>query len=136
MEFLFILEQVRIEVAKYFEIWPLLAYWVHPHVSSLTTPPPSPHNRVQNKRVKIFHRFRFLYLCTVQRVLITYWDSRSLDWTRPDRCDHPLTLESDWNGLDSTRLCWCVRTLNQAGPTYSSSASLVQDSAVLSVKTV
>jgi hypothetical protein len=28
------------------------------------------------------------------------------------RCVHPVTLESDWTGLDSTRLCWCVRTLS------------------------
>ena len=49
---------------------------------------------------------------TVQRVLKTHWDSRKLDWTRLDRCEHPLTLESDWTGLDSTRLCWCVRSLS------------------------
>jgi len=102
MEFLFILEQIRIQVAKYFEIWSLYVYWVHPHVPSLRTPPLSPHNRVQNKHVKIFHRFRVIYLCTVQRVLKTHWDSRRLDWTRLGRCEHPLTLESDWTGLDST----------------------------------
>ena len=111
MEFLFILEQIRIQVAKYFEIWSLYVYRVHPHDPSLTTPPPSPHNRVQNKHVKINHRFRVLYLCTVQRVLKTHWDSRRLDWIRIGRCEHPLTLESDWTGLDSIRLCWCVRTL-------------------------
>ena len=61
--------------------------------------------------LKILHRCRFLYLCTVQRVLKTHWDSRRLDWTRLGRCEHHLTLESDWTGLDSTRLCWCVRTL-------------------------
>jgi len=110
MEFLFTLEQIRIQVAKYFEIWSLYVYRVHSHVPSLTTPPPS-HNRVQNKHVKIFHRFRALYLCTVQRVLKTHCDSRRLDWTRLGRCEHHLTLESDWTGLDSTRLCWCVRTL-------------------------
>ena len=84
---------------------------MHPHVPPLTTPPPSPHNRVQNKHVKIFHPFRVLYLCTVQRVLKTHWDSRRLDWTRLDRCEHSLTLESDWTGLDSTRPCWCIRSL-------------------------
>jgi len=35
-------------------------YRVHPHVPSLTTTPPSPHNRGQNKHVKIFYRFRVL----------------------------------------------------------------------------
>ena len=65
-------------MAKYFEIWSLNVYQVHPHVPSLTTPPPSPHNIVQNRHVKIFHRFRVLYLCTVQRVLKTHWDSPRL----------------------------------------------------------
>ena len=92
MEFLFILEQIRIQVAKYFEIWSLYVYRVHAHVPSLTTPPPSPHNRVQNKLVKIFHRCTVLYLCTVQRVLKTHWDSRRLDWTRLGRCEHPPWL--------------------------------------------
>ena len=54
----------------------------------------------------------FFTCALFQRVLKTHWDSRRLDWTRLDRCDHPLTLESDWTGLDSTRLCWCVRTLS------------------------
>ena len=81
MEFLFILEQIRIQVAKYFEIRSLYVYVhrVHPHVPSLPASSPSPHNRVQNKHVKIFHRFRVLYLCAVQRVLKTHWDSRRLD---------------------------------------------------------
>ena len=79
MEFLFILEQIRIQVAKYFVIWSLYVHQVHPHVPSRTTPPPSPHNRVQIQHVKIFHRFRFLYLCAVQRVLKTHLDSRKLD---------------------------------------------------------
>ena len=112
MEFLFILEQIRIQVAKYFEIWSLYVYWVDPHVTFLTTPPPSPHNCGQNKHVKIFHRFRVLYLCTVQRVLKTHWDSRRLVWTRLGQCEHPLTLEPDWTGLDSIRLCWYVHTLS------------------------
>jgi len=111
MKFLFILGQILIQVATYFEIWSLYVYHVHPHVLSLTMPPPFPHNRVQNKHVKIFHRFRVLYLCAVQRVLKTHWDSRRLDWTWLGRCEHPLTLESDWIGLDSTQLCWCVHTL-------------------------
>jgi hypothetical protein len=97
-------------VAKYFKNRSLHVYRVHPHVPSLPTPPP--HNRVQNKNVKIFRRFRVLYSCTVQRVLKTHWDSRRLDWTRLGRCEHPLTLESDWTGLDSIRLCWYVRTLS------------------------
>jgi len=113
MKFLFILEQIRIQVARYSEFWSLNVYQVHPHVPSLTTPPPSPHNRVQNKHV--LHRCRVLYLRAVQRVLKTHWDSRRLGWTRLSRCEHPLTLESDWTGLDSTRLCWCVRTLR---PSY------------------
>jgi len=98
-------------VAKYFEICSLYVHRVHTHVPFLMTPPPSPHNRVQIKHVKIFHRFRVLYMCTVQRVLNTHWDSRRLDWTRPGLCEHPLTLESDWTGLDLTRLCWYVPTL-------------------------
>jgi len=114
MEFLFILEQIQIQVAKCFEIWSLYVYRVYLHVPSLTMPPPSPHNRLQNKYVKIFHRFRVLYLCNVQRVPKTHWPSRRLDWTRLGRCEHPLTLKSDWTGLDSTRICWFVRTLNQA----------------------
>ena len=110
MEFHFILEQIRIQVAKYFEIWSFYAYRVHPHVLSLTKPPPSPHNPVQNKHVRILHRFRVLYLCTVQRVLKTHWDSRRLDWTRLGQCEHPLTLvRLDWIGL--TRLSCCVLTL-------------------------
>ena len=86
---------------------------MHPHVPSLTTPPPPPHNRVQNKHVKIFHRVRVLCLSTVQRVLKTHSDSRKLDWTRLGWCEYPFTIESDWTGLDSTRLCWCVRTHSQ-----------------------
>jgi len=50
-------------------------------------------------------------LFAVQRVLKTHRNSRRLDWIRLGRCEHPVTLESDWTGLDSTRLCWCVRTL-------------------------
>ena len=111
MDVLFNLEQVQIQVAKYFEIWSFHVYRVNPHVLSLPTPPP--HNRVQNKHVKIFHRFRVLYFCTVQRVVKTHWDSRRLDWTRLGQCEHPLTLESDWTGLDSARLCWCVRALKK-----------------------
>jgi hypothetical protein len=103
--FLFILEQIRIYVAKYSEFWSLYVYRVHPHVPSLTT-----HNRVQNKHVKIFYRCSVLCLCTFQRVLKTHLDSRGLDWTRLGRCVHPVTLESNWTGLDSTRLCWCERT--------------------------
>jgi hypothetical protein len=101
-------------VAKYSERWSLYVNWVHPHVPSFMTPPSSPHNRVQNKHVKILHRCRVLYLCTVQRVLKTHWDSHRLDWIRLSRCEHPLTLESDWTGLDSTRLCWYVRTLRSS----------------------
>jgi hypothetical protein len=80
MKFLFILEQIRIQVAKYSEFWSLNINRVHPYVPSLTTPPPSPHNRVQNKHV--LHRCRVLYLRAVQRVLKPNWDSRRLDWTR------------------------------------------------------
>jgi len=60
MKFLFIFEQIPIQVAKYSEFLSFYVYRVHPHVPSLTTPPPSPHNRVQNKHVKIFHLFRIL----------------------------------------------------------------------------
>jgi hypothetical protein len=70
-------------VAKYSEFWSLNINRVHPHVPSLiTTPPPSPHNRVQNKHV--LRRWRVLYLRAVQRVLKPNWDSRRLDWTRLD----------------------------------------------------
>ena len=110
MKFILILEQMPVQVAKYSEFWSLYVNRVNTHVPSVTTPPPSPHNRGQNKHVKIFHRCTVLYLCIVQRVLKTHWDSRGLDWTRLGRCAPPLTLESDWTGLDSTRLCWCVRT--------------------------
>ena len=110
MKFLIIIEKIRIQVAKYSELWSLNVYRVHPHVPSLMTPPPSPYNWVQNKHG--IHRCRVLYLCAVQRVLKTHWDSRRLDWTQLGRCEHPLTLESDWTGLDSTQLCWCVHTLS------------------------
>ena len=109
MKFFSILEQIWTQVAKYSEFWSLNFNRVHPHIPSLMTPPPSPHNHVQNKRV--LHCCRLLYLRVVQRVLKTHWDSRRLDWTHLGRCEHPLTLESDWTGLDSTGLCWCVRTL-------------------------
>ena len=110
VKFLFIFEQIRVQVAKYSEFWSLNVNRVHPHVPSLTTQYPSPHNRVQNKHV--LHRCIFLNLCAFQRVLKTHRDSRILDWTGLGRCEHPLTLKSDWTGLDSTRLCWCVRTLS------------------------
>jgi hypothetical protein len=45
-----------------------------------------------------------------RRVLKTHWNSCRLDWTKLGRCEHPVTLETDWAGLDSTRFCWCVRT--------------------------
>ena len=143
MKFFSILEQIWTQVAKYSEFWSLNFNRVHPHIPSLMTPPPSPHNRVQNKRV--LHCCRLLYLRVVQRVLKTHWDSRRLDWTHLGRCEHPLTLESDWTGLgrcehpltlesdctglgrcehpltlesdctglDSTRLCCRVRTLRR-----------------------
>jgi hypothetical protein len=52
MKFLFLLEQIRTYVAKYSELWSLYDYRVHPHVPSLTTPPPSPHNRVKTSMLK------------------------------------------------------------------------------------
>ena len=60
MKFLFVLEQILVRVAKYSKFCSFYFYWVHPHVLSLTMPPPSPHNCAQNKHVKIFHRFRVL----------------------------------------------------------------------------
>jgi len=111
-----ILEQIRTQVAKYSEFWSLNINRAPPHIPSLTTPHPSPHNLVQKKHV--LHRCRLLYLRAVQRVLKTHWDSRRLDWTRLGRCEHPLTLESHWSGLDSTRLCWCVRTLKGEGTVF------------------
>ena len=75
MKFLFILEQIRIQVAKYSEFWSLNVYQVHPHVPSLTAPP-SPYNRVQNKHG--LYRCTVLYLRAVQRVLKAHWDSRRL----------------------------------------------------------
>ena len=101
MKFFSILEQIRTQVAKYSEFWSLNINRVPLHIPSLTTLPPSPHNRVQNKHV--LHRCRLLYLRAAQRALKTHWDSRRLDWTGLGRCEHPLTLESDWTGLDSTR---------------------------------
>jgi len=53
-------------------------------------------------------------LFTVRRALKTHWNLHRLDWTQLVRCEHPVTLDSDWTGLDSTRLCWCVRTLRHA----------------------
>jgi hypothetical protein len=89
-------------VALFSEFWSLNINRVHPHVPPLiTTPPPSPYNRVQNN---VLRRWRVLYLRAVKRVLKPNWDSRRLDWTRLAWCEHPLTLESDWTGLDSTRL--------------------------------
>lgn len=70
----------------------------------LTTPPPPPHNRVQNKHVKIFHRLRVLSLFIVQRVLKTHRDMRGLDCTPLDRYALPVTPESDWTRLGSTRV--------------------------------
>ena len=67
MKFLSILEQIWIKVAKYSVFCSLNVNRVHQHVLSLTTPPPSPHNRMQNKHG--LHRCRDLYLCAVQRVL-------------------------------------------------------------------
>jgi len=106
---------------------PLYVYRVNPHVSTLTTPPPSPHYRVQNKHVKIFHRFRVLYLCTFQRVLKPHSNSRRLDWNRLGRCEHPLTGRLDSVGVYAP-LCWCRCTLrvnipvrgigNWVGPRY------------------
>jgi hypothetical protein len=113
MKFLFILNPDRIQVAKYSEFWSLYVNWVHPHVLSLTTPTLSPHNHVQNKNVKILYHCRVLYLCTVQRVLKTPWDSRRLDWSRLGRCASPLTLESDWTGLGWTGLCWFLCTVTE-----------------------
>jgi hypothetical protein len=96
MKVLVILEQIQIQVAKYSEFWSLFVNRVHPRVPSLTTPPPSPHNRVQNKHIKIILRCRVPYLCTVKIVLKIHWDSRRLDWTRLDAtllvCTHPKCL--------------------------------------------
>jgi hypothetical protein len=52
MKLIFILEHIRMYVAKYSEFWPIYVYRVHPHVPSLTTPPPSPHNRVKTSMFK------------------------------------------------------------------------------------
>ena len=67
MKFFSILEQIRKQVAKYSEFWSLNINRVRPHVPSLATPPPSPHNLVQNKHV--VYRCRLLYLRAVQRIL-------------------------------------------------------------------
>jgi len=60
MKFLFILEHIPDYVAKYSKFWSFYVCRVHPHVPSLTTPSPSPHNHVRNKHVKILRRFRVL----------------------------------------------------------------------------
>jgi len=106
MKFLFIFEQIRAKVATCSEFRSLRVYWVHPHVPSLTTPPPSPHNRVQNKHIKIFQRYRVLYLCTVQRTLKTHWDSCGLDWARNGERAPSVTLQSNWASL-----CWRVNAV-------------------------
>ena len=54
--------------------------------------------------LKLSVSLEFFYLCNVQRVMKTHWDSRRLDRTALGRCEHPLTLGSNWTGLDSTRL--------------------------------
>ena len=110
MKFLSLLEQIRKQVAKYFDFWSLYVIRVHPNVPSLT-----PHLLLhiiacKNKHVKILHRCSVLYLCTVQRVRKSHWDSRGLDWTRLVQYAPLLTQDSDWTGLDSIRSCWCVHT--------------------------
>jgi len=42
MKFLFIVEQVPVQVAKYSEFWSLHVNRVHPHVPPVTMPPHSP----------------------------------------------------------------------------------------------
>ena len=42
MKFLFIFEQIPVQVAKYSEIWSLHVNRVNPHAPSVTRPPPSP----------------------------------------------------------------------------------------------
>ena len=95
------------KIAKMCLLLRFILSWIDELVTSVNIT--SAHNRVQNKHV--LHRCRLLYLRVVQRVLKPHRDSRRLDWTRLGRCEHRLTLESDWTELDSTRLCWCVRTL-------------------------
>jgi len=101
-------------VAKYSEFWFLYVYQVHALVPSLPMPPP-PHNCVQNKHFKIFIRCRFLYLCTLQRILKTHWDSTRtwLDSTQSVciTLDSRVWLDCLWTRLDSTQLCWWIRTL-------------------------
>jgi len=47
----------------YLEFQFLSVYLVHRHVSCLPAQPSSPHNCVQKKQVKIFHRCRLLVHC-------------------------------------------------------------------------
>jgi hypothetical protein len=58
--------KLRRRWAIYAEFQSLHFYWTLPHVSYLLTQTPSTHNCVQKKEVKVCHRCRFLYLCTVQ----------------------------------------------------------------------
>ena len=60
MKFLFILEQIQIQMAKYSKFWSLYVNRVFPHVPPLMTLPP-PYNRIQNKHVKILHCSRVPY---------------------------------------------------------------------------
>jgi hypothetical protein len=70
------------KIAKYSEFQSLLVYWLHRHLSYPSTQPKFPHNCVQNNQVKVFHRCRFLYLCTAYRALKKQEDSQGLDSTR------------------------------------------------------
>jgi len=63
------------------------------------TQTPSPHNFVQKKQVKIFHRCRFLYLCTVQRV--SNANGIRANWIGLDLVGVLLPASRVWTGLDS-----------------------------------
>lgn len=54
---------------------------------------------MQNKQVKIFHHCRFLYLCTVQKVLKTY--GIRANWIGLDLVCVHLPASRVWTGLDS-----------------------------------
>jgi hypothetical protein len=67
-----------------------------PRVLSLPTHPPSPYICVPNRRVKTFHRFIVLYLCSADSTK-TPTNLLGLDWTQ--LC---------WLCIRPPRLCWTL----------------------------
>jgi hypothetical protein len=93
---------------------PLHVYWVHPHVLSPPTQSPSPHNGVQNKKIKISHRSKSSLLVPCSKSTENALDSRGLKWTWLGRwvCIllHPPPSWLLQSNL--TRLCRCLPILS------------------------